>query len=237
MPPLSPNIQAASGTAEAGAPARQRHWTLLCWLAVAALCLAVIAHGITVVPDSEVANTDLNGNPLFRAKSYVASIWETRVLAYLRDKSNDAAAVLAALSAEPDQAAKRYGFRARSSDGPWNFAVHGEGRITAADTKLRHATVTVDVAGHPAVLQIGPVIFGTALRDGLPFVSFDQVANQIQFAQISRELNDRASAAARAGLDVGALLPGRRVRFTGMMTAVTPPQVTVVDLRLLSDTP
>ena len=42
-------------------------------------------------------------------------------------------------------------------------------------------------------LQIGPVIFGTALRDSLPFVHFGDFVNQIQFAQISRALNDAAT--------------------------------------------
>ncbi|WP_189051788.1 DUF2291 family protein [Aliidongia dinghuensis] len=215
--------------------ARRRRWWL--WrLGLAAACIAFIVRGITVVPDGELATTDANGNPVFEPKAYVASIWDARVLPYLKDKSGDAAPVLVALADQPDQAGPRYGYRARSSDGPWVFAVHGEGRIVAADTGLRHATVTVDVAGHEAVLQIGPVIYGTALRDGLPFLSFDSVANQIQFAQLSHELNDRAAAAARVGPDAAALVPGRRVRFAGMMTAA-PPQVTAVQLQLLPDAP
>jgi predicted lipoprotein len=87
------------------------------------------------------------------------------------------------------------------------------------------------------VLQIGPVIFGTTLRDSLPFVSFDQVVNQIQFAQVSRELNDRASAAARAGLDASRLVAGARIGFAGAMSAASPPTVTVMQLRLLGSTP
>lgn len=232
--PLVPH--AISGVPAAGRRSRRR-WARLWWLALAAACLAVVLRGITIVPVSQVAGTDLNGDPVFEAKSSVASIWDARVLPYLRDKSNDAAVVLTGLADQPDQAGPRYGYRARSSDGPWNFAVHGEGRITAVETNLRHATVTVDVAGHPAVLQIGPVVFGTALRDGLPFLSFDQVANQIQFAQISRELNDRASEAARAGLDAAALVPGRRVEFVGMLTAATPPQITAVHLQLPAGAP
>ncbi len=112
--------------------------------------------------------------------------------------------------------------------------MRGEGTIKAAETRLRHATLTIDVAGHDVVLQIGPVIFGTALRDALPFISFEQVVNQIQFAQVSRELNDRATAAARAGLDVASLAPGGRVAFAGAMSAGAPPQITVLQLRPLA---
>ncbi len=192
----------------------------------------LLAGGITVVPDSEVAGTDLAGNPSFDARQYVAALWSARVLPLLEDKATDIASVLAAAAADPDAAGRRYGHRPPSGDGPWNFVVRGDAVIKSAETQLRHATLTVDAAGHDVVLQIGPVIFGTALRDSLPFVSFEQVVNQIQFAQVSRELNDRAAAAARSGLDVSKLVPGSRVAFAGAMVAGTPPLVTVVQLRL-----
>ena len=40
------------------------------------------------------------------------------------------------------------------------------------------------VDGKPTtvVLQIGPVIFGTALRDALPFIAFGDFVNQIDYA-------------------------------------------------------
>ena len=110
--------------------------------------------------------------------------------------------------------------------------MRGDAEIKAAELQSRHATLTVAVAGQDVALQIGPVIFGTALRDSLPFISFEQVVNQIQFAQVSRELNDRASAAARAGIDVAKLVPGTRIAFAGAMSAASPPQVTVVQLGL-----
>lgn len=195
-----------------------------------AVCVVLLTRGFTVVPDSEVANTDLAGNPTFEAKRFVASLWDSRVLPMVRDKAVDAATVLAALAKDPDAAGKRYGHRLLAGDGPWNFVVHGEGTIKAAETKLRHATLTVEVSGQSVVLQIGPVIFGTALRDALPFISFGEVVNQIQFAQVSRELNDRATAMARAGLDIAKLVPGARVAFAGAMVAGQPPQVTVLQL-------
>jgi predicted lipoprotein len=202
-------------------------------VAAVAVCAALLAYGITVVPDSEVANTDLAGNPTFEAKAYVDSLWASKVLPLAQDHAVDIAAVLAALDKDADAAGAQYGHRPKSGDGPWNFIVRGEAPIKAAETTLRHATLIVDVGGHDVMLQIGPVIFGTALRDALPFVSFDQVVNQIQFAQVSRELNDRATAMARAGLDVAKLVPGSRVGFAGAMSAGQPPQVTVLQLRPL----
>jgi len=226
-------VSATDSAIERSRPARRLRLALLIG-AAAVVGALLLARGITVVPDSEVANTDLAGNPTFEAKTYVESLWASKVLPLVQYKAVDAATVLAALDKDADAAGAQYGHRPKSGDGPWNFVVHGEGTIKAAETHLRHATLTVDVAGHDVALQIGPVIFGTALRDALPFVSFDQVVNQIQFAQVSRELNDRATAAARTGLDVAKLVPGSRIDFAGAMSAGTPPQVTVLHLRPLA---
>lgn len=203
-------------------------------LACGLVAVLLLSRGITVVPDREVASTDLAGNPTFDAKRYVESLWASRVLPLVKDKAFDAGIVLDAVAKDADAAGAQYGHRPKSGDGPWNFVVRGEGTIKAAETQLRHATLTVDIGGHDVVLQIGPVIFGTALRDALPFVSFDQVVNQIQFAQVSRELNDRAAAATHAGLDIAKLVPGTRAAFAGAMAAGTPPQVTVLQLRPLA---
>lgn len=224
-----------SATDAATGRSRPRGWLRAALAIVACVLVAgLVARGITIVPDSEVASTDLAGNPTFDARQYVASLWESQVVPLVRDKAADAATVLAAIDKDADAAGAQYGHRPKSGDGPWNFVVHGEGNVKAAETQLRHATLTLDVAGHDVVLQIGPVIFGTALRDALPFVSFDQVVNQIQFAQVSRELNDRANAMARSGLDVAKLAPGVRVAFAGAMSAGSPPQVTVLQLHPLA---
>jgi predicted lipoprotein len=219
----------ATVTTDRSSP-RWRLRSVLPVVTVAVVCVVLLALGVTIVPDSDVAKTDLNGNPTFEARQYVDSLWSSRVLPLVQDKAVPIATVLDALAKDPDAAGKQYGHRLLAGDGPWNFIVRGEGQIKTVETQLRHATLTVDADGHDVVLQLGPVIFGTALRDGLPFVSFDQVVNQIQFAQVSRELNDRAAAAARTGLDLAKLTPGTRVAFAGAMTATQPPQVTLLQL-------
>ena len=68
-----------------------------------------------------------------------------------------------------------------------------------------------------ATLQIGPVIFGTAVRDSLPFIAFGNFVNQIQYAEVSRALNDRAVALAHAGLTPPPRT-GSTIAFVGAMT-------------------
>ncbi len=226
-----PIVAASAATPRSGGTRRLRSALLVVAVLVATVLL--LARGITVVPDGEVASTDLAGNPSFDAGRFVASLWESRVLPMVRDKAVDIGTVLDALAQNADRAGARYGHRPKSGDGPWNFIVRGEGVIKAAEMQSRHATLTIAIGGRDVVVQIGPVVFGTALRDSLPFISFEQVVNQIQFAQVSRELNLRASAAARVGLDPAGLVPGARLAFAGAMSATQPPQVTAVQLHLL----
>ncbi len=42
-----------------------------------------------------------------------------------------------------------------------------------------------------AVLQVGPVLRGTAIRDSVEFIRFTDIGNQLQFAELAKELNTR----------------------------------------------
>jgi predicted lipoprotein len=98
--------------------------------------------------------------------------------------------------------------------------VQDSGRVTAVNTESRAGTATIEVetaAGmKPVMLQIGPVVRGNAIRDSLPFVSFQDFTNQIEFAQAGRALTDRAMASIKPAL--AALKTGERLHFSGAMT-------------------
>ena len=99
---------------------------------------------------------------------------------------------LALARANPDEAGRKYGYRAKEGNEPWTFAVKIEGRIVAAETASRAATISVDNAGDgktAAIVQIGPAMRGTALRDALDFVSFNDFKNQIDYAQFGKAFN------------------------------------------------
>jgi predicted lipoprotein len=93
------------------------------------------------------------------------------------------------------------------------------------DVKSRHGLMTVDIATKSGLrqvdLQIGPVIFGTALRDSLPFIHFGDFVNQIQFAQISRALNDVATKHLIKTADPQDMM-GKSIVFYGAATQGSP---------------
>ena len=159
------------------------------------------------------------GKPGFSAKAYVESIWTSQVLPTVQDTSADLPAVLAALKANPDSAKQKYGHR--EGQRPYNFLVKGEAKVLAVDTASRSGTLKIDLApgdGQPdAAIQIGPVIKGTALRDALPFIQFNQFTNQLEYADVSNQLNDHVIKDVAGKLDP-ASLQGKTIEFDGAFT-------------------
>ena len=142
----------------------------------------------------------------FDATAFVESIWRSEVLRSL-DGARDVAAVA---SGAADLGA--------SGTRPTTVVVRGRGRVVSVDTRSRSGTATIELDGTSSstvVVQIGPVITGTAIRDALPALGFDRFVNQIQHADVGNELNARVEREVLEHLD-RAGLRGRHVRFAGM---------------------
>jgi predicted lipoprotein len=142
--------------------------------------------------------------------AYVQSIWPDRVM---QEARNAAIALAPGTEDLPRSAAAVF--------------VRGTGRVVEVDERSRVRLALVDLApgdGRPDVaIQIGPVLSGTALRDALPFIRFDDFANQIDYAAVSRVLHDRVTAAVLNGLDP-ASIRGTTVSFIAAAATVPPPE-------------
>jgi len=188
---------------------------------LAALGVPMSLAGCKIVRDADKAALDPSDPNNFDAKVYVGAMWERKVVTYFDEHSHPVAQVLTLLAKDKDAAGAKYGHRAGGDGSPWTFAVRGTGIVKSVDTASHHGEMVVEVAapGHPvtATLQIGPVIFGTAVRDSLPFIAFGDFVNQIQYAEVSRALNDRAAALAHQGLTPPPHV-GNTVEFVGGMT-------------------
>ena len=191
---------------------------LRCALLVAALASALV--GCKIVHDEDKARLNPSDPANFDARAYVNGLWDARAMPLFRTQAQEVGVVLDALAADKEAAGKRFGHRANDGS-PWTFAVRGDGVVKSASTASRRGEIVVETGapgtGRDVALQIGPVVFGTALRDALPFIAFGDFVNQIQYAEVSRALNDRAVAQVRERLDPAALV-GKRVAFAGAMT-------------------
>lgn len=184
------------------------------------MALLLALGGCKIVADKDLVADRAKSADTFDAGAYLAKVWTPKAVETFKEKAVDLATLLPAIAADPDKAGRAYG-RGGGEGNPWSYEVKGEGKVTAVDVASRHGLMTIDIAtasGPRAVdLQIGPVVFGTALRDSLPFIHFGDFVNQIQFAQVSRALNDEATKGVRASFDPKTVV-GKTATFYGAAT-------------------
>ena len=134
----------------------------------------------------------------FDPNAKVEAIWQSQAVPYYQKRAGELKDVVAAVAAGPDQAGEKYGNPKKQASSPWTYAVKFAGKVVAADTQSRAATLDVDVDGDgkaDAKVQIGPALRGTALRDTLDFVNFNEFKNQIEWAQFGKAFNEKANSA------------------------------------------
>ena len=185
---------------------------------------------------TQTASTGAADPGVFDPARYVEVRWGTEILPYAADHAVDLPAVLAALAANREAAGEEFGHREGGEGKPWSYLVVARGTPLAVDRSSRAGLMPLDLAPEDGiadvVIQIGPVIRGTALRDALPFLSFADVINQMEWAAVSRQMHDRLSATLLATTDLDALV-GRPVEIRGAFTdagagevAITPVAIT-----------
>lgn len=156
----------------------------------------------------------------FDAPRFVDGVWDAKLLPAIQREAVDLAEALAPGRMKAGTA----------------VAVKGAARILKVNVGSPTGSLLLDLlpcdGRVDAVLQIGPEVRGSSLRDATTVISFSQFVNQIDFANVSSELNRRAVRALPPAADL-ARSAGRSVEFTGTF-AVTPgaiPEVVPVKLQ------
>ena len=190
-------------------------------LSASALLLALASPACKIVSNAERdAQIAAEQGEADKVGATVERVWESEALPHIQSKAAPFMELQKAISEDLNAAGGEYGYRQESEGSPWNFAAKLTGAVIAANTESRAATADVDVDGDgaaDAVLQLGPVIRGTTLRDVLPFISFTDFRDQIEFAKLARAFNTRAYETALKDLPRDALI-GARVNATGVFT-------------------
>lgn len=197
-------------------------------LLVCVSTMVLISSSCTVV-DNDEAKEDKDKleiyfvDDTFKADEYVSGIWDSKIIPYFKSNAVDLNQLLAIYNKDQEEAGKKHGYREKAEGSPWNFKVKGTGKIIKAKTKSRAATMEMDLAPEDgkkdAIIQIGPVIKGTAIRDTLDFITFGMFTNQIEFAQLSNALNKKAYDTVLSKFDRDTII-GKTIVFEGAFTQV-----------------
>jgi predicted lipoprotein len=157
----------------------------------------------------------------FKPDEFVEKIWDAQVVAYFKEKCLPISDVLPTWVKDQEVAGRQFGYREKAEGSPWNFRVKGSGRIVSVNTASRASTVDVDLdpadGSADVLIQIGPVIKDSAIRDSLEFISFTDFTNQLEFARLSNAFNKMVNKTVTGELDRDNLM-GKRISFNGAFT-------------------
>ncbi len=152
-----------------------------------------------------------------RNSARLEQTFESRLLPRINDTAISVTDLKARLNAEDIAAVgAEIGNQGSGQGAAWNFSIADKAVVVAAKLDTSARTVDVDANSDgtaDARIQLGPVIRGTALRDVAPFFVFDDFRDQIEFAKLSRALNNKIKPS--LVIPEGDLI-GATVSFTGV---------------------
>jgi predicted lipoprotein len=187
------------------------------WLAGAALLLflLIIKPPFVVKPLARPGSTS-EAAPS-KGAQFANKVWESKVLPLVQEKAQDLAMIVQEIRVDPAAAGQKYG--RRESTNPYSYMVKGSGKVLEVHTESQAGTLVLEVPGlnEKIALQIGPVVRGTALRDATGAAPFDQFTNQLDYADVSKEMNRRAVKEAFAN-NAPSSLSGKTITFFGAFT-------------------
>lgn len=186
--------------------------------------VAGMAATTKVVRAGEDVGTGADGG--FDAVEYAEERYVSEVVPAIVDGAVPLGDLLPQIVADPDAAGEQFGHRAGSTS-PWSYAT----TVTGVAGPVDGTYLPLEVEGLPegvrVMVQIGPAINGTALRDATGLIDFNDFLNQIEYANAATELNNKVKETVLADFDPAAA-EGREVQVTGAFAYGPNPEVIII---------
>ncbi|MCL2128845.1 MAG: DUF2291 domain-containing protein [Treponema sp.] len=152
---------------------------------------------------------------------YAEEIWEPVVLPRIDSLAVNFHELLDGLSSNENATSERYGYRLLEEGNHYNFAVKGTVKFLSIDTSSANGTTTLDFAPYDGqadcIMMIGPVFRSLAIRDIQNSISLNDFTNQVEFARIARELNNKVRDLVLEGIDFSQCI-GSEADLIGVFT-------------------
>ncbi|WAH96337.1 DUF2291 family protein [Arthrobacter sp. MMS18-M83] len=166
----------------------------------------------------------------FSPQGFAQEKYESEIAPDIVKRATDIATVSKAIKADAGAAAKQYGVVSGTS--PAVYSVKVTGIAGAPDA---NGLVPVKIDGVPAdikvLVQMGPAVNGTAIRDATGKVDFSQFKNQIDYQNVGAELNNQVKKLVLANVDAKAL-EGKTVSVIGAFQLINPAAYIVTPVKV-----
>ncbi|MFD1213114.1 DUF2291 family protein [Arthrobacter sp. GCM10027362] len=166
----------------------------------------------------------------FSPASYAQEKFSSEIVPDITGRAADLVTVHKAIAADPAAAAKQYGVVSGSSPAVFSVKFTGTAGEPGANGQL-----PVQVKNMPpdvkVLVQMGPAINGTSIRDATGKVQFSQFKNQIDYQNVGAELNKQVKDQVLAKVDA-ASLPGKQVSVVGAFTLINPAAYIVTPVKV-----
>jgi len=187
--------------------------------------LVVLMTSCVMVPIDRDVDSGTVGSAVIRARDvneYLEDYWEQYIVPEINDRRVSLETLIqTAQSNGWDYAGGVYGEIRGEIGASYTFIVYGTVVVRETNTESRNGFIIVETENHGAYeirISIGPALSGAAIRDSLRFVDFNQFVNQVDFARLATELNNRGNQRALENADIFAL-DGKTIEFTGAFVA------------------
>ncbi|GHT79661.1 hypothetical protein FACS1894130_09040 [Spirochaetia bacterium] len=198
----------------------------------------------TIVKNDGTKNKD-EGNPYgfsigtIDPKQYADEIWDSMVIPRIETMAVDFYRLTGLLNADETKTSETYGYRL-SDRNSYNFAVKAAVKFLSIDTGSANGVASLDIepfdGKEDCRLRIGPVLQGYALRDIQDEISPTDFVNQVDWARLATELNNKVKEAVLARVDFSGMV-GKEAELLGVFTwdgansviTVTPARLSVKD--------
>jgi predicted lipoprotein len=206
-------------------PTALRRWvnlrTVSAAIGVIVLVAAVLSVKVVGIEDAQSDAPEAFDPAAFAQAQYAGTI-----VPYIKDNAIDLATLVTELAAGADPA--EFG-KSSGNGSAYAFPVTFTATAEAATPPVLPLTVSGIPADVQVVMQIGPAMSGTAIRDVTGTITFDQFTNQLEYQNVGTELNNMVKSTVLAQLDAAAL-EGKTVLVTGAILWGNPKFISVVPI-------
>lgn len=196
---------------------KRRQFLVLVMIAI--LAMSTMTGCMKIVKIGEEGK--LTGEVTFNAGDNVTEIWDSAAIPELTEKAVDLSTFLTEAKDDLKSLADQYGKYSMGTSGQLSYTVKGLATVKEVNTekKAGYMELTIDGYSGPVIirLQTGPVFKGSAVRDSLEIIKFEDYKNQVDYAAVSQGIHGIIQSTIIDKIDLTSL-SGKQIEFTGCFT-------------------